>query len=99
MDDNDTCVCCGQYAGEGRQVCVGCERAAGSTMITASGTMSYPEFALAKRCMEMEAEIRRLREALEKVSALGYNKDCLFCGFKDRAVKQALEGGGGCDYR
>ena len=40
----------------------------------------------------LEAENKRLREALEKVQKLGYNEDCMFCGFKDKAVKQALEG-------
>jgi len=41
----------------------------------------------------LERENKRLREALNKVQKLGYNEDCLFCGFKDRAVKEALEGG------
>ena len=44
---------------------------------------------------ELEAENERLRETLKKVQGLGYNKDCLFCGFKDKTVKEALEGGSG----
>lgn len=93
MDDNDTCVCCGQYAGEGRQVCMECEKGQGSIRVE-SGTMSFPEFALAKRVLELEQVVMRLRWALTKIYSVGHNEGCLFCGFKDRAAGQALEGGG-----
>ena len=40
----------------------------------------------------LKEENKRLRDALNKVQKVSYNEDCLFCGFKDRAVKEALEG-------
>lgn len=32
----------------------------------------------------------RLRAALVRVHAIGYNEDCIFCGFKDRVATEAL---------
>ena len=37
----------------------------------------------------LTARNRELEEALEKIIACGYNKDCLFCGFKDNIAKKA----------
>ena len=90
MDDNDTCVCCGQYAGEGRQVCVECEKE--SVRVT-SGTMSYPEYALAKRVLALEGENERLRELLEEAQEEIQN-----CYGRDTSLTEriweALKGGG-----
>ena len=38
----------------------------------------------------LRAENARLREALEKIFALGHNDDCIFCGLKDRTAQEAL---------
>lgn len=37
-----------------------------------------------------EAKAQRYREALEQVMGVGHNNDCLLCGFKDKAVQDAL---------
>lgn len=33
--------------------------------------------------------IRHLEDTVEKAIKVGYNKDCLLCGFKDKALKKA----------
>lgn len=38
----------------------------------------------------MKSEAEMLREALEKIVAIGHNDDCLFCGFKDKQAIAAL---------
>ena len=35
-------------------------------------------------------EVASLQETLAKIQAVGFNKDCLFCGFKDKEIKKAL---------
>jgi hypothetical protein len=40
----------------------------------------------------LTARNKELTEALEKSFAIGYNDDCMFCGFKDRIAKAALGG-------
>lgn len=39
---------------------------------------------------QLAAEVERLRGELRRVQLIGHNDDCLFCGFKDRAVYEAL---------
>lgn len=43
---------------------------------------------------KLKKENKELKNSLKKVQELGYNQDCLFCGFKDKAAKEALGGGG-----
>lgn len=40
---------------------------------------------------ETREENEKLKEGLRKIQKLGYNQDCMFCGFKDKAVKEYLE--------
>ena len=61
MISDDSCVCCGEYAGEGRQVCIICERAA------SRGERS-------KRVQELEAENKRLRSALETLAEVEWDE-------------------------
>ena len=41
-------------------------------------------------CKALKRE-RRLRAALERAYNAGHNDDCLFCGFKDRIITEALD--------
>ncbi len=43
---------------------------------------------------EVKEENKWMREAMEQVYHIGYNKDCIFCGLKDKKIKEALEGFG-----
>ncbi len=44
------------------------------------------------RMCAIEEGGKSLRAALVRVHAVGYNQDCLFCGFKDKIVTEALHG-------
>ncbi len=46
-----------------------------------------------ERVIQLEYENMLLRKALEKVRDQGYNERCLFCGFKDKVIKETLERG------
>ncbi len=39
---------------------------------------------------ELETERDRYKKALEAIWKTGHNNDCLFCGFKDKIVKETL---------
>lgn len=40
---------------------------------------------------ELQLEIERLRSCLEGIKNIGFNERCIFCGFKDRIVNDALD--------
>ncbi len=46
------------------------------------------------RIHELMVEVEILRGALRKIGDLGHGDECIFCGFKDRVVKSALERAG-----
>lgn len=52
---------------------------------------------IACKSIETSLSIRRKKERdryrreLEKVYAVGHNDDCIFCGFKDKTVNEALQ--------
>ena len=40
-------------------------------------------------CYDVHEERDKMEKALRDVLAIGYNKDCMFCGFKDKIALQA----------
>lgn len=88
----DSCVCCGKYAGEGRQVCIICERAAGR------GERSKRVQELEKEVKHAEDDIAQLEAENEELrAALGYYANSAIYGpgyicADIEVAKQALEG-------
>ena len=44
-------------------------------------------------CEKLTKEVERLQRILKQVYNVGFNKNCMFCGFKDRVVIDNLFGG------
>ena len=40
---------------------------------------------------ELEAQVTKYREVSEKVFNVGHNDNCIFCGFKDKIIQEALK--------
>ena len=47
---------------------------------------------LCRKVDNLKSDLAEAVKALELVKARGYNEDCIFCGLKDRVVKDFLEG-------
>jgi len=41
---------------------------------------------------KLETRHLKLLDTLENVMTVGHNDDCMFCGFKDKEAKAAIEG-------
>jgi len=45
---------------------------------------------VAKTHIRQRVEIERLEAAIKKITAVGFNEDCLFCGLKDNIAGETL---------
>jgi hypothetical protein len=61
-----------------------------------SGRDPLPEQALRfiEEDVRRDAERERYKKALEEAYGVGHNNECMFCGLKDKRIKQALKEGG-----
>jgi len=46
---------------------------------------------VAKTHIRQRVEIERLEAAIKKITDVGFNEDCLFCGLKDKIAGETLK--------